>query len=197
MSHPEHNSTPDRVKLPFTFDPERLLAEVQAMSLRDFVHYDVVPLRSPAHFVDPTVPAPPPAADFADGSWTQWKDAPGLERSPHLQEVLAAFNANTAVNLVRVLRLEAGGVIAEHTDPTLGLHIERSMVRLTVPIVRGPACTFWLNDIPVPMLPGECWYLRLTDPHKVHNNGTAERMSLTIDVVPNPWLQELIQSAAL
>lgn len=189
--HPA-NSYPDRVKLPMSFDVDRMCAEVQSMKLGPFVHYDVVPLRSPAHFVDPSLPPPRPASDFADGSWTQWKDTPDLQRSPYLGEILASFRAHTNVNLVRLLRLEPGGTIAEHTDPTLGLHIERSMVRLTIPICDGESTTFWLNDEPVPMRPGECWYLRLTDPHKVHNRGAAERINLTLDVTPNAWVRELV-----
>lgn len=38
------------------------------------------------------------------------------------------------------------------------------------------------------MNPGECWYLRLTDPHKVVNDGNTERLNLTIDVIPNDWI---------
>ena len=42
------------------------------------------------------------------------------------------------------------------------------------------------------MKPGECWYMRLTDPHKVINNGSTERVNLTIDIIPNDWVRNMI-----
>ena len=35
---------------------------------------------------------------------------------------------------------------------------------------------------------GECWYLRLSDPHSVENNGQSDRVHLVIDAKVNPWL---------
>ena len=37
---------------------------------------------------------------------------------------------------------------------------------------------FKLNDTVVPMKPGECWYLRLSDPHEVTNAGSTERINM-------------------
>ena len=95
-----------------------------------------------------------------------------------------------------MLRLEAGAVVKEHTDPTLGLHIERSMVRLTIPILTHEDVQFLLNGTEVPLQAGECWYLRLTDPHQVINASAQERINLTIDVIPNEWLRNVISQAA-
>ena len=125
-------------------------------------------LRSPAHMVDPSLPFPPPVDDYADGSWTDWLDTPALKASPYLSSIVDTFRKHTVVTLVRVLRLAAGNFVKEHTDPTLGLHIEKSVIRLTIPIIDDDT-DFYLNGTPVPMKPGECWYLRLTDPHKVMN----------------------------
>ena len=64
----------DRIKLPFTFDYEKMYEEFVALNRNAFEYYDVVPLRSPAHLVDTSLPFPPPADDYADGSWCmiQW-----------------------------------------------------------------------------------------------------------------------------
>lgn len=188
---------PDRVKLPFHFDVEKLQAAVAKLQLNGFIYYNVCTLRGPAHFIDPTRPAPPPAEDYADGSWTDWLDTADLKSSPYLQEVLEVFRANTTVNLVRLLRLAPHAVVKEHTDPTLGLEIERSMIRLTIPIIKPADMTFFLNGEPVAMEPGECWYLCLTDPHKIINNSAEERINLTIDVIPNAWMRAQIEAAAL
>lgn len=182
----------DRNRLPLKFDVNRMRADVQAMNLGDFIYYDVMPLRAPAHLVDQSRPPPPPARDYADGSWTEWLDTPPLENSEYLTEVVDAFRAHTEVTLVRLLRLDAGAIVKEHTDPTLGLEQENSVIRLTIPIVSDKEVEFYLNNEIVPMQPGECWYLRLSDPHRVVNAGTTERVNLSIDIVPNGWVRSML-----
>ncbi len=194
-SPPHAETTSDRILLPLSFDANKMLEEVQAFSLQSFIYYNVLPLRSPAHLVDPTLPAPPPAKDYADGSWAEWMDIPALEASPYLSSVVDTFRQHTNVTLVRLLRLAPGATVKEHTDPSLGLHIEKSVIRLTIPIQRNQDVTFFLNGTPVPMNPGECWYLRLTDPHKIINAGTTERINMTIDMIPNEWVRSLINDA--
>ena len=175
-----------------SFDTTRMLRETLNLNLQDFVEYSVLPLRSPAHLVDPSIARPPPADDYADGSWTRWLDTPALRRSRYLSDVVDTFRAHTTVTLVRLLRLAAGGVVNEHTDPTLGLHIEKSVIRLTIPILSNSSVEFFLNGTPVPMKPGECWYLRFSDPHRVINAGSTERINMSIDMIPNDWVRSLI-----
>lgn len=185
----------DRVKLPFTFDAGRILKEIHNMNLNEFVHYNVIPLRSPAHIVDPSLPFPPPADDYADGSWTEWLDTENLKSSPYLTSVIDTFRKHTDVTLVRVLRLEAGGILHRHVDATLGIEIERSVIRLTIPVYSNDQVQFLLNDTHVPMQPGECWYMRLSDPHEVTNKGTTERINISIDMIPNEWVRSMITGA--
>ena len=185
----------DRIKLPFTFDVSKMTTEIEALKLGSYIYYDSLPLRSPAHLVDPTIPFPPPAEDFADGSWTDWLDTSILNKCPYLASVVDFFREHTKVNLVRLLRLAPGAVVKEHTDPTLGLQIEKSVIRLTIPIITNDAVEFFLNREIVPMELGECWYLRLTDPHKINNLGPTERINLTIDMIPNEWVRSTIMSA--
>lgn len=185
----------DRIKLPINFDVAKMTEEVQALNFNEFIYYDVMPLRSPAHFVDPSLPPPPPAEDFADGTWTDWLDTSALKKSPYLASVVDYFRQHTQVNLVRLLRLAAGSVVKEHTDPTLGLQIPKSVIRLTIPILVSDEVVFYLNGEPVPMKPGECWYLRLTDPHSIVNAGTADRINLTIDMIPNEWVKSMLLGA--
>ena len=195
MAHaaPKTEST-DRVKLPFTFDAEKMLVEFEALKLQQFEYYNVIPLRAPAHTVDTSLPFPPPADDYADGSWCDWMDTDYLEDSPYLQSVIDTFKANTKVTLVRLLRLAPNSVVQQHTDPTLGLEVHKSVIRLTVPILSKEGIQFFLNDTEVPMQPGECWYLRLTDPHMIENHGAPERINLTLDMIPNEWVRSLIKN---
>lgn len=185
----------DRVKLPFTFDTEKMIAEIKKMNLSDFVYYDVMPLRGPAHVIDPSIPFPPPADDFADGSWCDWLDTPALKKSPYLNEIVDFFKDKTKVTLVRLLRLEAGAVVKEHTDPTLGIQIHKSVIRLTIPIMVNDQVTFYLNGTPLDMKLGECWYLRLTDPHSIVNAGDTQRINMSIDMIPNEWVISQILQA--
>ena len=190
VNHADTNS--DRIQLPFMFDVAKMQKEIQELNLGNFIYYDSLPLRAPAHLVDTSLPFPPPADDFADGSWTEWLDTPTLKKSPYLTAVVDTFRQHTKVTLVRLLRLAPGAVVKEHTDPTLGLQIEKSVIRLTIPIMTNDTVEFFLNGTTVPMQPGECWYLRLTDPHRINNPGTTERINLTIDMIPNEWIRSMI-----
>ncbi|WP_144053259.1 aspartyl/asparaginyl beta-hydroxylase domain-containing protein [Xenococcus sp. PCC 7305] len=183
----------DRKKLTLSFDIAKMQEEIKALALGDFVYYNVLPLRSPAHLVDPSLPLPPPADDYADGSWTEWLDSPELRNSPYLSSVVDTFRKHSKVTLVRLLRLAPRATVKEHTDPTLGLQVPKSVIRLTIPILTNDGVEFFLNENLVPMKPGECWYLRLSDPHRIINGGNTERINMTIDIVPNEWVRSLIQ----
>ena len=184
----------DRIKLPMSFDADKMIAEFEELKLTHFEYYDVISLRGPAHMIDPSRPFPPPADDYADGSWTEWLDSPYLTRSEYLKSVVDYFRAHTKVTLVRLLRLAPGALVAEHTDPTLGLEIHKSVIRLTIPIIKSEEVDFYLNSEIVPMKPGECWYMRLTDPHKINNRGETERINFTIDMIPNEWVVNMIEN---
>ena len=167
MISPPTDTVNDRIKLPLNFDSKKMMEEINTMKLEAFNYYDAVPLRAPAHLVDTSLPTPVHTGDFADGSWTEWSNTAHLINSPYIMSVVNSFQQHTKVTLVRLLRLEAGAVVKEHTDPTLGLQIPRSVVRLTIPIQSGDDVIFYLNRTPVEMKEGECWYMRLTDPHSI------------------------------
>lgn len=159
------------------------------MPLHPYLEYSVLALTSPraiAGQVD----------DYADGTWAEWPPTELLDASPYLTSIVDLMRHLTRVTLVRLLRLAPGSVIAEHTDPTLGLEVERSLIRLTVPICTNDRVAFYLNDTLVPWQPGECWYLRFTDPHWAVNAGDTERIHLSIDVEPNASIRSLITAAA-
>ena len=184
----------DRIQLPFKFDVDKLVAEANALKQENYEYYKVIALRAPAHLVDKSLPFPPPASDYADGSWTQWMNTSHLEKSPYLKSILELFQQFTTVNIVRLLFLAPDSVVDDHKDPTLGLEEESSMIRLTIPIDINDNVEFFLNDTIVPMKVGECWYLRLTDSHRVVNNGKTDRINLTIDIIPNQKIIEIISA---
>ena len=182
----------DRIKLPYSFDVTKMISEAEALKSQQFEYYNVIQLRAPAHLVDKSLPFPPPVDDYADGSWTDWLDTPEMKQSPYLTSIVDTFRKHTTVTLVRLLRLAPDSVVKEHTDPTLALEVEKSVIRLTIPILNKKGTEFFLNQTVVPMKPGECWYLKLTDPHKVNNLSDTERINLTIDMIPNEWVRKTI-----
>ena len=103
----------DRIKLPLSFDVEKMTAEVQAMNLNSFIYYNVIMLRAPAFQVDSSLPMPDMSSDYADGSWTDWLNTRDLKNSPYLTSIVEYFQQHTTVNLVRILRLAAGNVVKE------------------------------------------------------------------------------------
>ena len=183
---------PDRARLALTFDPARLqadLAAIEATTWTDhFVRqnyegqWDVLPLRHQAGATHPIMQAasPPDATEFVD--------AVILDRTPYFREVMAAFAC--PLKVVRLMRLTPGSRIKEHNDHDLAA--DWGQARLHIPITTNPDVTFLLNRVPVPMAPGEAWYVRLSDPHAVTNDGDTDRVHLVIDCLANDWLIEQI-----
>ncbi len=182
------NSNPefcaDRSRLALSYDVARLQQEAQqAIEGTDpYIYYSVIPLTYPGernHQVQ----------DFSDPDWTTWEQSGLLRRCHYFLDILASLQCRTTN--VRLLRLQPTAVVKEHTDPQLDLALD-NQVRLHVPIFTDDRVDFRLNDRTVPLQPGELWYLRLSDPHSVHNNSDQERIQLSIDVVVNRWVREQI-----
>ena len=185
---------PDRARLRLAFDPDRLrtdLAAVEAMAWTDhFVkqnydgQWDVLPLRHQAGATHPIMKAYTPPDDA-----TEYVDDEGLlAHTPYFREVLAAFRA--PLKAARLMRLTPGSRIKEHHDHDLAA--DWGQARIHVPITTNPGVTFLLNRVAVPMRPGEAWYLRLSDPHAVTNDGDCDRVHLVIDCEANTWLTDQI-----
>lgn len=146
----------------------------------------MVPLTTPGEIK-------PEITDFSDPDWTTWVETSALKDCQVYQEILDSLDCRKTN--VRLLRLEPQGEVQEHTDPQLNLDF-RNQVRLHVPVFTSESVEFMLNGTPVPLMPGELWYMRLSDPHRVRNHGDTERVQLSVDVVVNDWVEELIVDGA-
>ncbi len=187
---------PDRLQLPFSFDPVLLRRDLDALSATPWTahfvrqNYDgdwsVIPLRCMAGETHPIrmIYSDPVATDFVD--------TPFLEPCPYFREVIAAFAC--PVRSVRLMRLTPGSVIKEHTDIDMG--VESGSVRIHVPVTTSPDVEFLLNRTRVDMKEGQAWYLRLGDPHAVANRGAADRVHLMLDLFANDWLMGFFEDAA-
>ena len=183
---------PSRLKLPFTFDPAGLLADLaripdaawrQHFNQGDYEgDWGVVALRAAVGAALPI--APNPAA-------TQFEDTALLRASPAFQEVLARIVC--PLKSVRLLRLGPGSRIREHSDPGLGY--ADGELRLHVPLTTSPKVAFYADGEPVRMAPGECWYVDVSRPHRVDNASDQPRVHLVIDATVNPWVDMLFADA--
>jgi hypothetical protein len=186
----------DSAKLPLNFDPRSLQTDLRRLEHADWTDHfvqqnyegswTVMPLRGPAHATHPV------QMIYSDPGCAEFADTPFLDACPYFQEVLASFRC--PINAVRLMKLTPGSVIREHTDYDLSL--EDGNARLHIPITTNLQVKFCLNGRRIIMDEGECWYLRLSDPHTVTNHGHKDRVHLVIDATVNPWLSELIDSAA-
>jgi len=182
----------DRLLLPLRFDPRQLeedLIRLEGLEWTDhFVKqnyegsWSVIPLRAPVgekHLI---------RMIYSDPSCREFTDTPFLLACPYFQEVLAAFRAPLAA--VRLMKLAPGSIIKEHTD--YNLTPEYGTIRLHIPVITNPGVEFHLNRKLVAMKPGECWYLRLSDPHSVANHGETDRVHMVIDAEVNEWVEHLL-----
>lgn len=187
-----HARFPDRLRLPFTFDPDLLARDLRNLSadwIRHFVKanyegdWSVIPLRAPAGETHPIrMIYPNPTA-------TSFVDTELLSASPYFREVLSAFAC--PLRTVRLMRLTPGSIIKEHTDHELSF--EEGIVRIHIPVVTNEGVEFYLNGVRTVMEAGSAWYLRLSDPHRVENNGAADRVHLVVDGFVNDWVRALFE----
>lgn len=189
---------PDRLRLPFSFDPDRLAGDLAAVTGRadwiaHFVQqnyegdWSVIPLRSKAGATHPVMMI------YSDPGATEFEDTPFLAPCPYFRDVIAAFDM--PVTSARLMRLTPGSTIKTHIDGDLDADHEH--VRFHVPVVTNPEVDFRLNGQRVVMEAGSAWYLRLSDPHSVANRGTEDRVHLVVDGRVNAWVRNLFAEVAV
>jgi hypothetical protein len=182
----------EAVRLPFTFDPAGLKADL-ALACPDewTAHFNTqyfdgewsgVALRAVQGTRTPLF-AGPNSGTFADTDL--------LARCPHVRAVLECFRC--PLKAVRLLKLAPSSVIREHRDYDLGY--DAGEVRIHVPVTTNPGVEFYLNSRRLVMAEGECWYLDLNLPHRVANRSASERVHLVLDCGVNDWLRALLADA--
>ena len=177
----EEQELPDRFRLDWRYDVERLHADVQrivdSLDQQSYIYYAAVPL----------------VMNVDNPTGHDWAAEPMLKDCHYLQASFRQFQAD--ITSIRLMRLEAGADVREHCDPTLDARF-REVVRLTVPVFSDDDTLFLLDKSPVPMQPGELWYLRLSELHSVHNRSPRERINMSIDLAWNRWLENWLKDCA-
>ncbi len=120
----------------------------------------------------------------------KYEDTILLKQCPGITAVLDYFQCEKTA--VRLMKLNAGAVIKEHSD--YDLNFENGEVRFHIPVQTNEQVEFYVQDERVIMKEGECWYLNLNLPHRVCNPGSTDRIHLVIDCLVNDWLKQLFAS---
>lgn len=114
-----------------------------------------------------------------------------LNQCPYFKEILDNFECPKEA--VRLLKLDPGSEIKEHTDHQLGY--EDGLFRLHIPIQTNKDVTFLVNNSRLIMNPGTCWYANFNLPHSVINHGKNARIHLVIDCKRNTWTDNLFKKS--
>lgn len=187
---------PDRLRLPLTFDAGLLARDLQSLAAVGWIEHfvkqnydgdwDIIPLRGQAGATHPVMMI------YSDPTATQFADTPMLRGCRYFREVLDTFEC--PLQAVRLMRLTPGSRIKEHQD--LELSVEEGTVRIHIPVATNSGVEFTLNRSRVVMAAGSAWYLRLSDPHSVANNGSSDRVHMVIDAVANDWIRGVLAEVA-
>jgi quercetin dioxygenase-like cupin family protein len=185
----------ESLQLGLKFDPSRLRDDLAKIADDDWIdHFNTrdyegawsgVALRGPANAAHPI------QSLVANPGTTDWANTEFLQRCPYFSAVLAAFKC--PLLSVRLLRLDPGAVIKEHTDHSLSL--EDGEVRLHVPVLTDPRVRFYLNGRRVILGEGETWYLNVNLSHRVTNDSSRPRVHLVADCVVDDWLRSIVDAA--
>lgn len=185
-------SAPTRyLKLPFSFDIGCMQRELDGIEgsrwIRHFNtgayenNWSCIPLRSVDGRLDHIMPL----------ETSNFQDTPILAQCPYLQQVIDRFECEKTS--VRLMSLEAGGVIREHRDEAASL--DDGVTRLHVPVRTSALVTFRIDGEEVHFTAGDTWYLNASCLHGVENRSAQVRVHLMLDCVTNPWLQRLFLAA--
>lgn len=185
------NKVTPYLRLPFSFDVSRLKADLAVVAGADWLgHFNTgayekgwscLALRSVNGSLDHIMPLED--ARFAD--------TPLLAQCPYFQEVINGFECEKTS--IRLMALQAGGVILEHRDSKASL--EDGVTRLHIPVQTAPEVLFRIEGETVHFSAGHAWYLNASCLHGVENRSSQARVHLMIDCVTNPWLERVFQAA--
>src|ERR1700756_3257568 len=180
-------------KLALTYDVKMMQEQLNAshgewQPIFKTYHYtgewDVFPLRPPGGRHDNPVPDLTGEDAFGDTIY--------MDVFPSVKKLLSGMEC--PIMAARFLNLKAGAVIKEHRDHQLEL--EQGEARLHFPVITNPEVEFYCEGERIFLNEGECWYLNANLPHRVSNNGDADRIHLVVDCKVNDWLQNMIAGSA-
>jgi len=182
------------LKLPFHFDEQKLLADLNLILNSDWkAHFNKIGYSGNWSSIALYAPNGDHKNIFAvHNDQTHIQETELIKKCDYFKEVLKQIQC--PLLSVRLLNLGVGAYIKPHKDYQLGY--ENGCFRLHIPIITNPKVEFILADKALTMLPGECWYTNVNYTHSVANNGDEDRIHLVIDGERNEWSDDLFFSLA-
>jgi len=173
---------PEFIRLPLTFDAERLAEEIAAFSENDWRPH---PEGHPGNSALPLISVDgDPSNDDVRGPM---HPTPHLGRCPYLRQVLAAFGA--VWGRTRLMRIDGNAEATSHTDTN---YYWSQHARVHVPVVTTAGVRFACGSRSVHMRAGEAWIFDTWSPHNVINPDPSRRIHLVADTVGSAAFWELV-----
>lgn len=110
-----------------------------------------------------------------------------LQKMPYIEKIIADFKA--PIEGVRLMRLGGNSTIKAYRDR--GMHFDKSVARLHIPIATNNQVDFILDGEKRSMEAGFCYYIDADVSHSVINQSDQECVHLLIDCQINDWLKKV------
>ncbi|WP_296701616.1 aspartyl/asparaginyl beta-hydroxylase domain-containing protein [Algoriphagus sp.] len=181
----------DRIKFPFQFDVKKLQDEVSSLGGLQwdqlFVRKDYKGDWSVISLTAKEDNKPKELLDSIDLEGSDFVSTPSLQKCPYISSILELFECDKYS--VRLMKLAQGAGTVRLLDQNLG----ENEVRILVPVFSNPLVTILLNDSVVDMKEGDCWYLKISDPHLIRNEGETDLIHLVLDLDLNDWIRDFLK----
>ena len=170
------------LKLPFHFDTSIINKELAQFSKEDYndIYNSSVSLETlwSMHFIEPIGgPDKPPC--FLPNK--------ALKKCPYLLSILNTFQCKKET--FRIHTLDPGAKIKPHRDT--GYSLAHGKIRLHIPVQTSDKVGLLVNNTPIKMKEGECWYCNFHLTHEVNNHSDKPRVHLIMDCLVNDWIEDL------
>ena len=175
------------IRLPLSFDVDRMQAEVDAIPESEWRPH---PQGHPGNSALPLTAVGGDPLD--DGVAGPMLPTPHLARCEYLQQVLASFE--TVIGRSRLMRLAGESEATLHSDTN---YYWAERVRIHVPVRTDPAIEFVCNGKSAHMGAGEAWIFDAWQLHNVLNPTGGARVHLVLDTVGSAAFWELVDRGSV
>ena len=173
------------LKLPFLFDADRMLQELQSIS----DSFELIQNQYTGNTLEGMHLISPNLNGESNEKGETFHLTKELQECPYLQEVLNTFQCNKFT--FRTQNLKAGGKIGKHNDGNKGL--EHNIVRLNIPVRTNDEVYTYYNGERILMKSGECWLPNVIKDHEMENKSDETRWMLMMDCDLNDWWKAILK----
>ena len=173
------------IKLPFSFDAERLASEARALPADAWLAH---PSGMTGNSAVPLIARNGEENDDFDGVMAPTRH---LEACQYTRQVMASFGE--VLGRSRFMRLEPGAEVSTHVD--FNYHW-LTRVRIHMPVITDPSVVFHCGPAEVHMAAGECWIFNSWRRHRVVNASGISRIHLVLDTAGSSRFWRMVDTAS-